>query len=141
MLLRRLCQHQARRLYSTQQSLFPTRTIRSLLDTTQDKSNVAVRAWIRSVRKQKQVAFANINDGSSLKGMQAILTPEQAERLDIKYILLAHVLICIIMVRLSTGACVELQGTMVDSPGKEQGKELQVTDVRVLGGCDSVSNI
>lgn len=43
--------------------------------------------------------------------------------------------------RLSTGACVELQGSMVDSPGKEQGKELQVTGVRVLGGCDSVSLI
>lgn len=48
--------------------------------------------------------------------------------------------VCIIA-RLSTGACVELQGSMVDSPGKEQGKELQVTEVRILGECDSVSNI
>lgn len=95
-MLLRLCQNQARRLYSTQrqQCLFPTRTIRSLLDTTQDNGNVAVRAWIRSVRKQKQVAFANINDGSSLKGMQAILTPEQAERLDSGFILTCNMLTC-----------------------------------------------
>jgi aspartyl/asparaginyl-tRNA synthetase len=41
--------------------------------------------------------------------------------------------------RLSTGACVELQGRLTDSPGKEQQKELQVDSVKVLGECDSVS--
>ncbi|KAI9319699.1 hypothetical protein BX666DRAFT_1915348 [Dichotomocladium elegans] len=108
-----------RRCYSTTTRLFPTRTIRSLLDpNVAQESNVSVRAWVRSVRKQKQVAFVNVNDGSSMKGMQAILTPEQAENL-------------------STGACVQLTGALVESPGKEQGKELQVADVQILGECDS----
>ena len=43
--------------------------------------------------------------------------------------------------RLSTGTCVELKGTLVESPGKEQGKELQVNSINVLGECDGVSFI
>lgn len=69
------------RLYSTQRTLFPTQTVRAILsDETAPGSSVTVRAWVRSVRKQKQVSFANVNDGTSLKGMQAILTSEQAEQ-------------------------------------------------------------
>jgi asparaginyl-tRNA synthetase len=45
------------------------------------------------------------------------------------------------MFSLSTGACVELQGSLIASPGKEQSKELQVTSVKVLGECDSVSTL
>jgi asparaginyl-tRNA synthetase len=41
--------------------------------------------------------------------------------------------------RLTTGACVELQGSLIASPGKEQSKELQVKQVKVLGECDSVN--
>lgn len=43
--------------------------------------------------------------------------------------------------RLSTGACVEMVGTLEQSPGKEQSKELQVKELKVLGGSDSVSFI
>ena len=35
----------------------------------------------------------------------------------------------------------ELKGTLVESPGKEQGKELQVNSINVLGECDGVSFI
>jgi asparaginyl-tRNA synthetase len=41
---------------------------------------------------------------------------------------------------LTTGACVELQGSLIASPGKEQNKELQVSKVKVLGECDNVSS-
>lgn len=45
----------------------------------------------------------------------------------------------IVLVRLTTGACVELQGALIASPGKEQSKELQVNHIKVLGECDTVS--
>lgn len=32
----------------------------------------------------------------------------------------------------------ELQGALIQSPGKEQSKELQVSQAKVLGECDSV---
>ncbi|KAG2207644.1 hypothetical protein INT46_005055 [Mucor plumbeus] len=102
--------------YSTAKSLLPNKTIKTLLN--EDSTNVAVRGWIRSVRKQKQVSFATVNDGSNLKGIQAILSGEDAEKL-------------------STGACVELHGSLIPSPGKEQSKELKVDSMRVLGECDT----
>jgi len=47
-----------------------------------DPSNVVVNGFIRSLRSQKQRAFASIGDGSSLEPLQAILTPEQAKRCE-----------------------------------------------------------
>jgi asparaginyl-tRNA synthetase len=37
-----------------------------------------VNGFIRSVRKQKRFAFAEISDGSTVEPMQAILKPAQA---------------------------------------------------------------
>ncbi|CAG8533367.1 4176_t:CDS:2 [Funneliformis mosseae] len=79
---------------------------------------IQVNGWIRTVRIQKNVSFASINDGSSLKGLQAILSNEDAKKL-------------------TTGTCVRLHGVLVDSIGKEQNKELQVNKVEILGECDS----
>lgn len=64
--------------YSTSKSILPNKTIKTILK--EDGTNVAVRGWIRSVRKQKQVSFATVNDGSNLKGIQAILNGEDAEK-------------------------------------------------------------
>ncbi|KAF7722092.1 hypothetical protein EC973_003707 [Apophysomyces ossiformis] len=100
-------------------SLFPTPSVRSLLTSeAASEQNVLLRGWIRSVRKQKSVCFAVLNDGTTLKGIQAILSEQDADKL-------------------STGACVELQGSLTPSPGKEQSKEFQVQSLRVLGECDS----
>jgi asparaginyl-tRNA synthetase len=62
--------------YSTK-SLLPNKTIKTLLQ--EGNTNVSVRGWIRSVRKQKQVSFATVNDGSNLKGIQAILNEKDAD--------------------------------------------------------------
>lgn len=37
-----------------------------------------MNGFIRSVRKQKRFAFAEISDGSTVKPLQAILNPSQA---------------------------------------------------------------
>lgn len=42
--------------------------------------SVELRAFIRSIRKQKKKAFAAVDDGSSLRPLQAVLEPEQAQR-------------------------------------------------------------
>lgn len=39
---------------------------------------VQVNGWIRSVRKQKRIAFAALGDGSTIDSLQAVLKPEQA---------------------------------------------------------------
>jgi asparaginyl-tRNA synthetase len=45
-----------------------------------DKSTpeVEVNGYVRTIRKQKRIAFAAIGDGSSLQPVQAVLTPDQA---------------------------------------------------------------
>lgn len=40
---------------------------------------LTLNAFVRSVRKQKRVAFAALGDGSSLQTVQAVLTPQQAD--------------------------------------------------------------
>jgi len=45
-----------------------------------DATNVVVNGFIRSVRKQKTMSFAAVGDGSSLEPLQALLTPQQADR-------------------------------------------------------------
>jgi asparaginyl-tRNA synthetase len=42
--------------------------------------NAEVHGWVRSVRKQKKIAFAALGDGSTLDPLQAVLKPEQVEQ-------------------------------------------------------------
>jgi asparaginyl-tRNA synthetase len=43
-----------------------------------EDQEVQVNGFVRSVRKQKRVAFAEISDGSTVMPLQAILKPAQA---------------------------------------------------------------
>jgi asparaginyl-tRNA synthetase len=72
--------HRGRRCIS---SSSPT-TIASLLSSTPPQAHpssgdLTLNGFVRTVRKQKRVAFAAIGDGSSMQTAQAILTPEQAD--------------------------------------------------------------
>lgn len=65
----------APRLLSTAASLPPT--IRQLLARTlptTKQSEIQVNGWVKSIRRQKKVAFAVISDGSSESGLQAVFT-------------------------------------------------------------------
>ncbi|KAF9156002.1 hypothetical protein BG015_007680 [Linnemannia schmuckeri] len=96
----------------------PNKTIKSILTTTEPDTVVKVQGWIRSTRQQKHVTFVEVNDGSSLKGVQAILNGGQGKGLV-------------------AGTSVELEGTLVKSLGKEQALELQVSNMKVIGHCDA----
>ncbi|KAG0296127.1 hypothetical protein BGZ96_010162 [Linnemannia gamsii] len=96
----------------------PNKTIKSILTTTAPDTVVKVQGWIRSTRHQKHVTFVEVNDGSSLKGVQAILNGGQGKGLV-------------------AGTSVELEGTLVKSLGKEQALELQVSNMKIIGSCDA----
>lgn len=51
----------------------------SALPVPQPHQSLTLNGFVRSVRKQKRVAFAAIGDGSSLRTVQAVLTPDQAD--------------------------------------------------------------
>lgn len=71
---------QIRMLHSAVRSCAPLSVARLLETTPADPDNVMINGFIRSIRSQKKWTFASIGDGSSLEPLQALLTPEQAQR-------------------------------------------------------------
>lgn len=57
------------------------RTIRSLLDESGAAlgSTVTVNGWVRSIRRQKAIAFITVNDGSSVNSIQVVAPREVAQ--------------------------------------------------------------
>lgn len=49
---------------------------------TADATTTTVSGWIKSIRKQKNVSFAVITDGSSDKGLQAVLLKKKGQSED-----------------------------------------------------------
>jgi asparaginyl-tRNA synthetase len=109
-------------------------TQQSLLCESQE--TVRVKGWVRSVRKQKKLAFLDIYDGSCLQGLQAILTDEYSDSFD--RISLSDRLFpscCLTRCRISTGTSVDLTGTLVTSSGGKQSIELQAKSLLIIGDC------
>ena len=75
-----ICLHSGKRspsfLFSEFMVLPPTirQLLRSSLSSNLPTSTTTtVSGWIKSIRKQKNISFAVITDGSSVKGLQAVL--------------------------------------------------------------------
>ncbi|KAJ7281497.1 asparaginyl-tRNA synthetase [Mycena rebaudengoi] len=81
---------------------------------------ITVTGWIKSIRKQKRVAFGVLTDGSSTAGLQAVFHEGFGDRVK----------------EITNGTSVRLRGNLVDSPGAGQDKELQVEQLDILGTCD-----
>ncbi|KAJ1668950.1 asparaginyl-tRNA synthetase [Coemansia sp. RSA 1694] len=108
-----------RRLSTARLGLVPT--LRRVMQDNAAGTSVTIAGWVRSVRVQKRIAFAEISDGSTLKGVQVIMEdPLMAKDL-------------------TTGCSVEIAGTLSDSPGREQSKEIQASSIRVVGKADAES--
>lgn len=112
----------------------PCLTVAKLLNSSPSDRNVTVNGFIRSIRNQKARSFAVIGDGTSLEPLQALLTPEQAQR----YVFLSTpALEAQFCSSLSTGTVVSLTGRWTVSPNARiQAHELHVEDVKVIGTAD-----
>lgn len=86
-------------------------------------STVKVQGWVRTLRDQKKFAFIELNDGTCLANIQVIAKEDLSNFKE----LLEHV---------STGASLEVEGTLVESPGKGQSVEIQASKVTIVGLCD-----
>ena len=85
-------------------------------------ASLVVKGWVRTKRESKEFVFLEINDGSCLKNLQAIVDTgaEGFDQLE----------------RVNTGAAVSLEGALVESPGQGQKWELKVRRLEVLGEAD-----
>jgi len=86
---------------------------------------VVVKGWVRTVRTQKSFSFVEVNDGSSLKGVQ-VVAEDGLDSYDV-------------VDALSTGAAVAVRGEVVASPAKEQSIELRASLVELVGSCPADS--
>ncbi len=83
---------------------------------------ITLCGWVRTLRDQKNFAFVEINDGSTLAGFQIVID-SSIKDYDA------------LMRDLTTGASVKIEGTVVESPGGKQKLELKAARVQVLGLC------
>lgn len=89
-----------------------------------DGSPVAVKGWVRTLRKQKTVAFVEVNDGSNLAGIQCVVSFDVVDEATVKA-----------LESVTTGAAVEVIGPLVASLGGKQAVELAAQSLRVVGLC------
>jgi asparaginyl-tRNA synthetase len=100
-----------------------TRRILDLLRNGQPDETVTVQAWVRTKREQKEFSFVEVNDGSSLAGLQVVVNQDLPNYGDV-------------IRQLNTGASVEISGVLAPSLGKGQRVELKAASVIVYGGAD-----
>ena len=86
-------------------------------------TEVNVRGWVRTRRSSKQVAFVALNDGSTINNVQIVV---DADKFDEEYVK-----------QFTTGACLSVNGMLVESIGGGQSVEIQATEIELLGACDN----
>jgi len=88
------------------------------------EDTVSIKGWVRTVRKQKTLAFVEVNDGSSMSGIQCVLPFDEVDEDTLKEI-----------DKLTTGCSVDATGTIVKSQGGKQSVELSASSLRIVGTC------
>lgn len=97
--------------------------IKELLVRTDFGATVCVKGWVRTRRGSKSVSFIALNDGSTIKNVQIVADNEKFDAEMLKQV--------------TTGACLSVEGTLVESQGAGQAAEIQATSIEVLGTCGS----
>lgn len=84
---------------------------------------VNVRGWVRTKRGSKNVIFIALNDGSTINNVQIVANTEAFDAELVKEI--------------TTGACLSVNGALVQSQGSGQAVEIQAKEIEILGTCGS----
>lgn len=91
--------------------------VSSLIDTT-----INVKGWVRTKRGNKNVAFIALNDGSIITNLQIVVDLAKFDD-DL-------------MRRITTGACIGIDGKLVKSQGAGQAVEVQAENIVIYGEAD-----
>ena len=85
-------------------------------------NKVCVKGWVRTKRGNNSVAFIAINDGSIVSNIQVVADPTKFDEA--------------LMKQITTGSCLCVTGTLVESQGKGQTVEIQADTIEVYGTAD-----
>ncbi len=83
---------------------------------------VNIKGWVRTRRGNKKIAFIAINDGSIIHSIQVVADIANFAEETIN--------------KITTGACISVDGKLVESMGKGQGVEIQAEKIEILGTAD-----
>ena len=97
--------------------------INELLNTPAFGTMVNVKGWVRTRRGNKNVSFIALNDGSTIHNIQIVVDLAHFDEALLKDI--------------TTGACLSVDGELVESVGSGQSAEIQACTIEVLGTCDN----
>src|SRR5690554_4556137 len=82
-----------------------------------DFSSVKVMGWVRTKRVSKNIAFLEINDGSTLKNLQIVILKPGEFLLD----------------EITTGASIKVNGYLEQVEGREQDIEMKASKITLIG--------
>ena len=97
-----------------------SQNIASLLKTEAKSQDIEIKGWVRTFRANRFIA---LNDGSTLQNIQCVVDFENMDESVLK--------------RITTGAALHIKGQLVESQGKGQSVEVNVTSVDILGDSDA----
>jgi aspartyl/asparaginyl-tRNA synthetase len=106
------------KIFTAPRMLAPT--IQKLLQSANAQTAITARGWVRTTRKSKNVAFFELSDGSTSKGLQCVV--DRRHEIDLTAI--------------TVGSSVTVRGRLVPSMGTQQHHELHVDAVAVVGPAD-----
>ena len=86
-------------------------------------SEITVMGWVRSKRGSKGIFFIALNDGSTIRNVQIVGEDANFDEETVKLI--------------TTGACLKVEGVLVESPAAGQASEIQARSIVVMGECDN----
>ena len=85
-------------------------------------SQVLVKGWVRTKRGNKDIAFIALNDGSTIRNIQVVVEKAKFEEA--------------LLQKITTGACIGVQGMLAESIGGGQSVEIQAGEIVLYGECD-----
>ena len=96
--------------------------IAELLQSPATDAEVVVKGWVRTKRGNKNVAFIALNDGSCVANMQVVVDLAKFDEELLR--------------KVTTGACLRVDGRLVASCGAGQGVEVQAEKIEISGTAD-----
>jgi asparaginyl-tRNA synthetase len=110
------------KVYTDMEKISRTKVV-DVLKCTDFGAVVNVKGWVRTHRSSKAVDFIALNDGSTIKNVQVVVDPAKFDENTLKQI--------------TTGACISVNGELVESQGAGQTVEIQCREIEVYGLCGS----
>jgi asparaginyl-tRNA synthetase len=86
-------------------------------------SDVLVKGWVRTKRGNKNIIFIALNDGSTINNIQIVVEASSFDENLLKEI--------------STGACIAVNGKLIESQGQGQNLEISAAGIELYGKSDA----